>query len=81
MVSRDLLESVVEIAGWFPGSLVRGVTDPIDEVFKLIVADPRIEDFLDFVFQGILDGDGWRRRLNTPRDGICMVGIHVRNQV
>jgi hypothetical protein len=33
---------MIKITGWLPGSLVRGITNPVDKVFEFVVADSGI---------------------------------------
>ena len=54
---------------------MRGITNPVDEILELIVTDPRIQDFFDFVFQRIFDSNRRRWGLGAPRDGVRVVGI------
>ena len=48
----------------FPGSIVFWITNPLDQVFLMVVSFAVVEDLVNFEFFGIIDGN-WvgRRRL------------------
>ena len=48
------------------------ITNPFDKVFLAVVSSAVVEDFVDFEFIGIVDGDGiWRR----ARDRAMIDGV------
>ena len=50
-----------KMCGRFPGSIITRITNPFDQVFLTVVSFAVIEDFVDFEFFGVIDGDGvWR---------------------
>ena len=61
MKLRDGLRGVCEMVRGLPGSFVRSITEPMDEVLQLTVTNARVQDFLDFPFHVVLDLHGWGR--------------------
>ena len=63
---------MVKMCSRFPGCIMVWVTNPFDKVFLAVVSSAVVEDFVDFEFIGIVDGDGIRRR---ARDRVMIDGI------
>src|SRR4051812_40751684 len=55
--------SIGKIGMGFPGSIMIGVANPLDEVLGVIAMAARVEDAFDFVFDVVINGD-WERRRN-----------------
>jgi len=75
---RDGLRGVREVVRRLPGSFVRSVSKPMNEVFQFAVANARIQDLLDFPFYIVRDLHRRWRTLYSTRKAILSMPFEER---
>ena len=74
----DGLGGVRQMFRGLPGSLVRSVSKPMNEVLQSAVANAGIQDFLDFPLHIVCDLHRRWRRLYSTREAILSMRLEER---
>jgi len=80
MVGRNKLIDVGEILKWLPGVFFRTITSPSHLILEMFAMPTRVEDFFNFMFQGVYvtfnsEDRRWRFRDNLRREERGNIGF------